>query len=342
MRDMDKKNIYVVLRDGYVRQTFITPMVLNIMENMDNMQFTFNETGNVLGEEELRECLKDQDACILGWGCTKMSNELLDTLPRLKVLGVLGGGVRSLVDEEFFSYPDRMIINSARVMAKSVAEATMAYMMSGLRDISLYDKKMKEGMLWKDVEYYNEGLFHKKIALVGLGQVGRFLIGYLKPFEVEILLYDPYIQDDDPVFLNQNVRRADLDVALMGADIVSIHAGYTEETHHMLDNNMLSLLKPGTLLVNTARGGIIDEEALADILEKGDIKAVLDVYEREPLPLESRLRELENVTLIPHMAGPTIDMRQYMTLSVLQDFIKIFNGEEVQSRISLHQYRIMT
>lgn len=339
---MDKKNIFIVLPDGYVRQTFFTPMVLDAMANMGDMRFTFNETGDFLKGTDLKEHLKGQDACILGWGCAKMSNELLDALPSLKVLGVLGGGVGTLVEEEFFDYPDRMIINSANIMAKSVAEATVAYMMSGLRDITLYDKRMKEGVLWKDTEYYNEGLFYKTIGLVGLGQIGRQLIKYLKPFEVEILLYDPYIPDDDEIFSYDNVKRAELETVLGQVDIVSIHAGYTEETYHMLNRERLSLLKPGTLLVNTARGGIVDEQALADILEQGEIKAVLDVYEKEPLPLESRLRKLDNVTLIPHMAGPTIDMRQYMTMSILNDLTDIFEGHDVKNRISLRQYKIMT
>ncbi len=336
------KNIYIALPEGYVRKTFFTPMVLEQMEAMDGMNFTFNDTGDFIKEKDLKEVLKCQDGCILGWGCSYMSADLFNDLPRLRVLGVLGGSVQPYIDEDFFNSPDRIIINSANIMAKSVAEATLAYMMCGLRDLSLYDKKMKEGMLWKQTEYYNEGLFHKTIGLVGLGQVGRYLVEFLKPFDVEILLYDPYISDEDNIFLHKNVKRRDLNTTLSQANIVSVHAAYTDETRYMLNRDKLSLLKPGTLLVNTARGGIIDEEALIEVLNQGHIKAVLDVYEKEPLPLESKLRQLDNVVLIPHMAGPTIDMRQYMTLSIIEDMKEIFEGREVTNQITLEQYRIMT
>ncbi len=334
--------VLVAIPDGYTRDTFFTPMVRDRMAKMPGLEFIWNMGTKQFSKEEIGNILTDCSSCILGWGAPRLTTKMLQEKDQLKLIAILGGGVKPYIEEDFFDKTDKTLINQTDVMAKSVAEATLAYMLSGLRDIPYYDHGMKNSFQWRSDKFFNQGLFYKTVGLVGLGKVGRYLIEFLKPFNVDIIIYDPYLDastiEGDNITIEQN-----LDSLLSRADIISIHAGYTEETHHMLNKARLSKIKDGALLVNTARGGIIDEAALVEELKKNRFKAVLDVYEREPLSEDSGLRNLDNVVLIPHMAGPTIDMRQYMALALLNDIYKFLNGDKDLSCIlNKERVNIMT
>ena len=326
--------------DGPVRRSFLTESVVQRMESMKNFHFSRNETGRPLSRAELTDALRDCDACLLNWSCSKLDSELLGKALKLKFIGVLGGGVRSFMDEDFFGDTTRVLVNSADVMAKSVAEAAMGYMISALREIPQYDKSMKSGTPWRSDDFFNRGLFYKTIGLVGLGRVGQYLIQYLKPFSVNFLIYDPYVHTLPQGF--DNCRLTELDEVLTSAEIITIHAALTPETRHLLNHDKLRLIRDGGLLVNTARGGIIDEAALVRELSTGRFSAVLDVFEEEPLSTESPLRKLDNVTLIPHMGGPTIDMRQYMTHGLLDNMEAYFSGKTPDNLMTLQKYQLMT
>lgn len=336
---MNKTNILITLPEGPVRDTFFTAPVLNRLNSMEGCSFTWNDTEDQFTADELRDKLAGKDACIVNWGCGKIDKSILESVPNLKFIGVLGGSVKPYIDEDFFDFKDRVIVNSADVMAKSVAEAVVAYMLSSVRDIPYYDYNMKHGLVWRTEDFHNSGLFYKTIGLVGLGQVGRYVIKYLEPFDVKFLIYDPYIKGLPET---RNIKLTGLYELISNSDIISIHAAQTRETYHMIDRNALKKVKEGAVLINTARGSIIDENALIEELRTGRFKAVLDVYEEEPLPVHSGLRDLDNVILIPHMAGPTIDMRQYMTLSVIDSMVCYFNGEQPEEVINKDKYRIMT
>ncbi|NMA85591.1 MAG: hydroxyacid dehydrogenase [Epulopiscium sp.] len=338
---MDPYQVLITLPDGYIRDTFFTSKVREKMDEMKNVKFTWNpKKDQQWTEEELAEQLYDKDACIFGWGCPPFKTEVLKKCPKLKLLTVLGGGMKSYIESNMFDETSILLSNQANQMAKSVAEAVIAYALAALRDIPHYDRSMKNHNLWRVDKYYNEGLFYRTIGMVGLGQVGRYVIEFLKPFDVNFLIYDPYV---DPASLPyENIQIVSLDEAIEQSDIVSIHAGYTPETHHMMNAEKLQKIRDGALLINTARGGIIDEQALILELQKQRFKAVLDVYEKEPLPIDSGLRELSNVILVPHMAGPTIDMRQYMTLGALYDIEQVLQGKLPAHVVTKEQIQIMT
>jgi D-3-phosphoglycerate dehydrogenase len=333
----------ITLPEGPVRQSFFTRPVIERLEHLPGFRFLWNDSGRPYTQQGLGSRLTDCEACILNWGCGKLDDTVLDSAKGLRFIGVLGGEVRPYINENFFARSDgvdRVIVNSADVMASSVAEAAVAYMLSAMRKIPFYDYSMKNGMAWKSADFQNRGLFYKTIGLVGLGRVGRYLMEYLKPFHTKFLIYDPYVKEL-PQFTGE-VRLVGLDELLRNSDIVSIHAALTPQTFHMIGKRELSMLKDGTLLVNTARGGIIDEAALAEVLGTGRLEAVLDVFEREPLSEDSPLRKMNNITLIPHMGGPTIDMRQYMTYSIIGDLVDYFEGNKPENIITEERYKIMT
>jgi len=129
-------------------------------------------------------------------------------------------------------------------------------------------------------------------------------------------------------------KTASLEEVFSTCDIISLHASQRPETYHMVNERLLGMLPDGALLINTARGSIIYEEALAKELEKGRFKAVLDVYETEPLPANSALRKMKNTILIPHMGGPTIDRRVFCTKMILEEIERFKRGEELEHEIS--------
>lgn len=337
---MSGKDILITLPKGPIRNTFFPAAVLNRLKEMAGYSFTWNDTEDQFSEDELKMKIAGKDACIVNWGTRKIGKSILESAPNLKFIGVLGGSVKPYVEEDFFDCDDRVIVNSADVMAKSVAEAVIAYILAAVRDIPYYDWGMKHGMLWRDDDFHNSGLFYKTIGLIGLGQVGRYVIRYLEPFDVKFLVYDPYVKNISGVA--DNIRFTELKELISSSDIISIHAAQTKETYHMLGRDMLKEIRDSSVLINTARGSIIDEFALIDELKTGRFKAVLDVFEKEPLPSGSVLRSLKNVILIPHMAGPTIDMRRYMTLSVIDRMVQYFNGVLPEGIVTKEKYRIMT
>ena len=163
------------------------------------------------------------------------------------------------------------------------------------------------------------------------------MIDLLEPFNTQIKIFDPYVCADS-LKEYPNVEFATLQEVLEWGDIISIHASLTKDTRGLLDINKLKLIREGALLVNTARGAIVDEKALADELRTGRFQAILDVYETEPLPLDSTLRNLDNVILLPHVAG--IPAREQMSYAMIEEIGRYSKGEPLQYEISFERFKV--
>jgi phosphoglycerate dehydrogenase-like enzyme len=199
---------------------------------------------------------------------------------------------------------------------------------------------MKNGK-WRREDAYTEGLLDQTIGLVGFGMVAKEVVKMLRPFRVKIKVYSKDINEQ---MLKEYscTECTTLEEIVSTCKIVSIHVPQRPDTYHMINENLLSMLREGSLLVNTARGSVIDEKALVKELRKNRFKAVLDVYETEPLQEDSELRELENVILIPHMAGPTTDRRKFVTLGLIEDISRFFNGQPLKYEIDSTYAAMMT
>jgi phosphoglycerate dehydrogenase-like enzyme len=193
---------------------------------------------------------------------------------------------------------------------------------------------------WRTERSPSEGLLDQSLGLVGFGMVAKHLVNMLTPFRVKISAYDPYVRDD--ALASLGVARASLEEVISVPKIVSLHAARTPDTYHMVTRELLHTVRDGALFVNTARGSIVDEEALADELALGRFKAVLDVYDDEPLPQGSRLRGMKNVLLMPHMAGPTVDRRRSVTLALIEDIENFFGGRPLVHEIAREYAMAMT
>lgn len=186
----------------------------------------------------------------------------------------------------------------------------------------------------------SRGLFGKTIGLVGYGATTRYLLEMLKPFHANILLYSRHMPEEQAKKLN--VKKSSLEEIFSRSDVVSIHAAQNPQNYHMIGAPLLSLLQKGSVLINAARGDIVDEAAICETIESGGYTVVLDVYEQEPLPDSHPLRGLKQAVLIPHMAGPTVDRYPDVTKAMAEEILRFQRGEALRYSISPDTAKHMT
>lgn len=297
-----------------------------------------NETDHDLSEEEMSERVREVDGVIFGWEGGGLTKRNIAQTRNLKIIGQVGGTVKH-IDTEAALARGIVVVNSAPAMSTSVAEFALALILDCLHDITFYDR-LTRARQEREVLPLGRELTGKKVGLIGLGLIGQKLATLLEPFDVEILVYDPYVSED--VIVDLGANSASLEEVLTTCDVVSLHAGLTSETYHLLDRQRLDLLRPGAILVNTARGDIVDQETLVEKLRGGGLKAALDVFSEEPLPLSHELRDLENVILTPHRAAHTEEAYGLLGRIVVEDFARFFSGQLPLNVLTKEQLLRMT
>lgn len=329
-------NILVSIPKGSVRDTFIPEEVVARINSMGEV--VWNNTEVNWTSEELQDKLRDIDVCICSWGSSPFNEIALRYANRLKIVAHTGGSASNFITKELFDKGIR-VISGNWFFAQSLAEGTLAYMLSSLRDIPYYSNEVHEGR-WHNGNYYNEGILDQTIGLIGFGMTAQILVNMLKPFNVKIKVFSEHKTDE--VYKEYGVERASLEEIITTCKIISIHMAQREDTYHIINREVLKKIPDGSILINTSRGSLIDEEALADELATGRFKAALDVFEIEPLPKNSRLRGLKNVILIPHMGGPTIDRRKSCTQGILDDLGRFNKREKMLYELNMEYIDRMT
>lgn len=255
------------------------------------------------GKQELVAVLARADACITSWGVAPLDADVVAAAPRLRHLAHMGGSVKRFVSAAVWERGIR-VTSTAVALARDVAETTLGLMIVGRKRIWPLADHVRAGG-WRDRGVWDRWdareLSRSTVGLIGVGNVGRHVIELLAGFETSILVADPYLADDEARRLG--VERVGLPELMERCDVVSIHAAASDETQHMVDAGMLARLGDGAVLINTARGSIVDESALVDELATGRIFAFLDVTDPEPPAADSPLRRLDNVVVTPHIAG---------------------------------------
>ena len=333
---MTAMNILVTLQKGETRDIHFPQGTIDALNKLGNVRF--NDTGEDFTQEDMERNINDIDICITHWGCPKFTKEVLDRADKLKLIAHAAGSVAYMVTDHVYDKGIR-VCSANSIMAKFVAEGVLAYILSGLRLIPQHDALMKSKKLWDRKVVESRSLFGAKLGLVGLGTVGMFLLELLKPFNVKIRLYDPYI-DQSLLSGYQEVELCSMEDALSWGDVISVHASLTPETYHMINKEKLKLVKDNALFVNTARGAVIDQKHLVNELLSGRFNAVLDVFEEEPLPPDNPLRNSENVILIPHMGG--VVAREQMTYAIIAEIERFIANKPLKYEIPFEKYKIMT
>jgi len=250
---------------------------------------------------------------------------LIESAQRLQVIGVLRGGVEN-VDVETATKRNVTVFNTPGRNARAVAECTVGLILAEIRNIARGHAELKRANWTRDFPNRNDipELLGKTVGLVGFGAIARHVAKFLDAFGAKIIVFDPFFQKG-----NENVEPVDLETLMKRSDVVSIHARYLPETHHLVKREHLQMMKPTAILVNTARSGLVDEGALIDVLAAKKIMgAALDVFDEEPLKPDSPFLMLDNVTIVPHIAGSTVDAFRNSPRLFASHLIRCLNGEK--------------
>jgi len=227
-------------------------------------------------------------------------------------------------------------------MASPVAEMAMALMLTLVRRLPDYNAEMRAGVV-KTNEYVScgETVRGRKVGLIGFGRIGRAFAQLIEPFGVELLVSDPYCTAE--TVGTHGGRLSDLDELLRSCSVVVLAAGLTPESRNLLDQRRLGSIKDGAYLINVARGGLVDMDALLAELRTGRLTAALDVTDpSEPLSPDHELRRLPNVLLTPHIAAGGIEMRQAMGAVAVEEVVHFCKGEQLQNVVTRDMLAMMT
>ncbi|MGM0854941.1 MAG: hydroxyacid dehydrogenase [Bacillota bacterium] len=276
--------------------------------------------------ERLLEILPQYDTVIVR-NQTIVDEELMEAGTRLKAIGRLGVGLDN-IDVKRAKEKNIPVVFARHANATSVAEYVLAAILSSSRPLHLANADVRNGK-WNRKKYTGGELYQKTLGLIGLGEISHRVAKRANAFGMNIIGYDPFITEYDHVVSETGVHvKETLQELLVEADFISLHVPLTPSTQHLLSTSELKRMKPSSYVINTSRGGIIDEQALASALQNQQIAgAYLDVLEHEPI-LDSHLLLLcENVTLTPHIAGLTEESQVRTSFLVAKEIGKVLKGE---------------
>ena len=251
--------------------------------------------------EALEACAREAEIVWLYSGRRVLGGDNLPRIPHCGLILRVGSGTDN-VDVPRATELGIVVANTPRANAEHVCDHTIAIMLAVQRQIVRHDRAMRRGRGDAMDPLPLRSLPGATLGLVGFGRAPQRMATRLRGFEMRIMAYDPFVSPD--VMGSFGVTRVSLEALLAAADYVSLHCAYRPETHHILGREQMALMKPGAVLINTARGKLVDEGALLEALRTGHFAAAgLDVFHDEPLAPDHPLRRMENVVLTPHAAG---------------------------------------
>ena len=281
--------------------------------------------------EELLETIHEYEGIIVR-SRTKVTREVIEKADNLKIIARAGVGVDN-IDLDAATEKGIMVVNSPESTSITVAEHTMGLLLTLARKLSIADKSVKEGK-WEKKKFMGVELRKKTLGVIGMGRIGSQVINRCKAFEMDTIAYDPYLPEG--VAAQMGVELTDLESVLKRSDFITIHVPLTPETKHLISTDEFEMMKDTAFIANCARGGIIDEEALYNALVNNKIGgAALDVYEEEPPAEDSKLFELDNIVLTPHIAASTKEAQRDAAIIVADEIIELINGSTPQNVLNM-------
>jgi len=260
----------------------------------------------------------DTDIVVIRSG-TKINKDILENANKLKIIARCGVGVDN-VDVEEATNKKIYVTNSPNANIISVAELTIGLIISAARKIHISNNSLKDKK-WDRNKFLGTELYQKQLGLVGFGKAAKEVAKRLSAFGMNIVFYDPYV-DSSKI----EAKKVELDELLKTSDVISIHVVKTEETTNLINNEKLDLIKKGGILVNTSRGGIIEEESLFQKAQEDLIFAGLDVFSQEPPDINETFSK-SNIVTTPHLGASTSEAQLKAGLETVQNVSDILNGE---------------
>ena len=291
-----------------------------VYKELETIGDCFDISKSASKDEDLANHIKDSEIVVIR-SATKLTKEVLDKAEQLKIIARCGVGIDN-VDLDFAKSKNIFVTNAPSANLISVVELTVALIISASRKLSLADSHLKKGE-WNRSQFLGYELYGKTLGIVGFGKAGRLVAERMKSFGMSIVFYDPYVTD-----WNGSEESIKLDDLLRTADVVSIHVIKTKDTENLISKDMLDLLKPSSVIINTSRGGVLDEDYLFELLESEKIfGAGLDVYSNEPPKNVDRYNGLNLVTT-PHIGASTNEAQLKAGLETIENIKKILAGDE--------------
>jgi len=249
-----------------------------------------------LSPEELAKVIPDFDGIIIR-SATKVTKEVIDAANNLKVIGRAGIGLDN-VDRDAAKERGVKVVNTPTATSISVAELALGMMFSAARRIPQASVSTKSSK-WEKKKFKGFELYGKKLGIIGIGRIGSEMAKRAKALGMKVIAYDPYVKTSDYANI------VDLDTLLKESDYISLHIPKTSETEHILDKTAFDKMKEGVVIINCARGGVVDENALYDAINGEKVRiACIDVFESEPAK-DNKLFDLEQVIVTPHIGAQT-------------------------------------
>jgi len=282
-------------------------------------------------KEELIRLLPDADACVTSWEVAPLDANVVASAPKLKAMVHMGGSVKKMVSDAVWAREIK-VFSARPALAKDVAETTLGLMIVGIKHIWPLAQHIRVGG-WRESPYWPSRELHRNnVGIVAASEVGRHVIEFLKPFEPNILLFDPYVSEKEAAEIG--VEKVSLEELARKSDVISLHAPSLPSTIGMINAEILQMMKDDCILINTARGTLINQPALIAELEKGRLFAYLDVTDPEPPEADSPLRRLPNVVVMPHLAG-CIEDCSHLSILAVEELRRFFGGEPLINEITV-------
>lgn len=281
-------------------------------------------------EEEICSFIGDYHAMIVR-SQTKVTRKILDYAENLKIIGRAGVGVDN-IDVKAATEKGILVVNAPEGNTIAATEHTIAMMLALARNIPKANELLKQGV-WERKKFMGVELRDKVLGIIGLGKIGSEVAKRARAFEMEIKAYDPFVSEERAK--QMGVELTDFDTVIEQADFLTIHLPLSKETYHLIGTEELRRMKRGVKIVNVARGGIIDEQALYEALQEGHVGgAAVDVFENEP-ETKSPLFDLDTVVVTPHLGASTEEAQINVALDVVEEIIRALNGELVRNAVNI-------
>jgi D-3-phosphoglycerate dehydrogenase len=305
----------------------LSPQGLARLESAEDIEFDII-TG--LSPEDFVKTIPPYDGLIIR-SSVKVTKDVLAAATNLKAIGRAGVGVDN-VDVDEASMRGVIVMNTPGANTMATAEHTLALLLAMCRNVGQAYSSLKDGK-WDRKKYMGTQLYRKTIGIIGMGRIGARVALRCQAFGMTTITYDPYLAEE--VAEELGVERVELSDLFARADFISLHAASTPETKHIINAETIAQMKDSVRIVNTARGALIDEAALVEGLKSGKIAAAaLDVFPEEPMPDDSPLRELDNVTITPHLAASTVEAQRDVSTQIVDQMLDVLHETDFRNVIN--------
>jgi phosphoglycerate dehydrogenase-like enzyme len=330
-------------------------VVISAGKELFNSFFSLRETRQKLADfrwkrvdgstvsNELRTSLATAEALITTWDSPSFGEDLREMAPRMRIIAHCGGEVKSRFARPLFKR--LTITNAADPMARATAEMGATFLMYCARNVDFYRRELAKpsNRIYDEVHLQGspDSLIGQTVGMIGFGRIGRALVDLMRGFDINWLVHDPYARHS--LAKKYPVRFVSLKQLLPKVRLVVLAAALTEQTRGILDKENLAAMPDGAAVINIARGGLIDLDALRKEVRKGRLRCAIDVTDPiEPLPVDDPLRTMEGAIVTPHIAGSGRHVRQEIAGVVLDDLARFFSGRSVMNRVTTGMLDRMT